>query len=68
VGQNERYDGEGVISSYYNEELSIPGDDVFAYGSGAALEDFYIESTFLGWDFTNIWLAPSSVTAPILRP
>lgn len=44
-----------------NYSAMLPGCDNTAYCNGAtekSLSDMMVESTFIGWDFTNVWTMP----------
>jgi hypothetical protein len=57
VGLNSTFeDNKGtVISSYYDMQTSGQSSDNTDKGVGKSTEEMKLESTFVGWDFTDIW-------------
>jgi len=63
VGYND--DGASIISSYY--DLNTTGQADTGKGVGKITAEMKTQSTFVDWDFTNIWSIVENTSYPTLR-
>lgn len=57
--------GSGSLNTYYNNDLV--GDILNGRGSPKTTEEMYQKSTYLGWDFENVWDIEEGKGYPFLR-
>lgn len=68
VGQNDTSILASVVTgSYWDMETSGQSQSVSDRGTGETTAEMRMQSTYVGWDFNNIWAIKEGATYPYLR-